>query len=280
VTRPLALAIEISNPSSGPRGRIDPAEPAFVAGPGVAIGIFEDHGELLGAEPLSETSRHDDDLMPAIDRPCRRCSAGPRDLTHIAVSVGPGGYTSLRIAIATAKMLAEGTGAKVIAVPSPAVAAWTIAIRTPALVCIASKGETAWGELLPPMGDSAWWQGRGAAAAAGMIPPGAMAEMTACSRQGRSWLGARTPLGIIGAEAVEALAPVLVIADRFLSQAMREAARRIGAEVVEPVFAAESVLRIAEALDPVDPLALAPIYPREPDAVTQWRRLGRNQTPP
>jgi tRNA threonylcarbamoyl adenosine modification protein YeaZ len=272
----IALAIEISNPTSGPRGRIDPANAGFVAGPGVALGVFDDPQSptVLGAEPLSESTRHDDDLMPAIDRLCRRCGVRPAQLSHVAVSVGPGGYTSLRIAVATAKMLAEGTGASTIAVPSAAVAAWSAVMTPPALVCIASKGTSAWAELLPPAQSDPWWSSEGAKLGS-LLSPDVLQELRRDVAAGQQWLGARVPLGIIEADVIELLRPRLVIGDRFLPQTIRGAAADVGADVREPVFAAEFVLSLACGARPVDPLQLAAVYPREPEAVTQWRRLGK-----
>jgi tRNA threonylcarbamoyladenosine biosynthesis protein TsaB len=241
VTPPFALAIEISNPTSGPRG---PRPDGLLAGAGVALGRIAPSGapEVIGAELLHEGSRHDDDLMPAIDRLCRAHHIRPRDLGHIAISIGPGGYTSLRIAVATAKMLALATGARTIPVPSAAVAAWPLTIdRHPAIVCLASKGQTAFATRLPD---------------------------AACER----WATGLEPLGLVNADRLADLRPATVVADRFLPDAMRAAAERLGATVIEPVFAASSVLALAPGAPPVDPLALAPVYSREADAVTQWRQ--------
>jgi tRNA threonylcarbamoyladenosine biosynthesis protein TsaB len=245
----ITLAIEISNPSSGPRGQVG----SLLAGPGVALGRHEgpSRAGFLGAELLGETSRHDDDLMPAIDRLCRRAAVHPREISRIAVSIGPGGFTSLRIAIATAKMIAEATGAVTIPVRSTLVAAAAIDIQAQgglALVCLASKGETAWCEVLGPKG-----------AEAGL-------------RHGDPEI----PFGIADAGAVRALRPGLVIADRFFPEQMRTAAEQVGASVVEPVFAAQRLLELAAGAVPVDPLSLTPLYPRQAEAVTQWQaRKGR-----
>lgn len=230
------LAIEISNPSSGPRGRLPGAGPHPIdAGPGVALARMDETGNLeyLSTELLGTHGRHDDDLMPAIDRLCARHSARPRDIARLAVSIGPGGYTSIRIATATAKMLAEVTGACIAAVPS-----WRVAARFgpagPTLVCLASKNESAWAALVPGPG----------------------------------------PLGLITAADVLELKPAAVIADRFLPPPMREAALRIGADVSEPIFAAASLFEFAGPdAQTVDSLALLPLYPREAEAVSQWRRL-------
>jgi len=270
------LAIEISNPSSGPRG---PQQDGTLAGPGVALGRIDEQGdsELLGVELLGGGSRHDDDLMPAIDRLFKRCGARPAELSRIAVSIGPGGYTSLRIAVATAKMLAEATGAKTIAVQSASVAAWRVPINSaPAIVCLASKGPAAYGVLLPAgLTQSDWWPRTGLAAAQRLVGSAAANELDLRLKAGFSWIAASAPLGMLAADAIDLLRPATVVADEFLPVPMRDAAERVGASIVEPVFAPASALTIAAGIPPMDPLALVPLYGREAEAVTQWRLRKR-----
>ncbi len=226
----VTLAIEISNPSSGPCGRVEVNGHPVLAGPGVAIAR---HGAEPDTELLNETGRHDDDLMPAIDRLFSRAGARPSDLTAIAVSIGPGGYTSLRIAIATAKLLSFATGARVHPVPSALAAAFLVAPPQPTLVCLASKGDTAHATLLP---------------------------------EGPDRFAAAQPLGLIDAGHIAGAGCSAIIADRFLPEPFRAA----GLPVIEPVFAPASLLRLIAGAAPVDALALAPLYPRQAEAVTQW----------
>ena len=109
-TPDLTLAIETSNPANGPGE--------------VAIGARAAEGtSVLAIEQVTPRGRHDDALMPAIDAALKRAGATPRDLKRVAVSVGPGGFTGLRIAVATAKVIAEATGAHVAPVRSAHVAA-------------------------------------------------------------------------------------------------------------------------------------------------------------
>jgi tRNA threonylcarbamoyladenosine biosynthesis protein TsaB len=271
MAREWVLAIEISNPSSGPRGAVR----GVVAGPSVALGRPVSMGgmpmvEAADQEPVRGDDRHDDDLMPAIDRLCTRAGVSPGDLRRVAVSIGPGGYTSLRIAVATAKMLAEATGAEVVAVPTALAAAWMIEIRPPAVVCLASKGETAHATLLPPDRGDAWWGSRDSWS--GLLAPAAIATMDERVTKGKAWIAAAAPIGVIGAGELRAIRPTLVIADRFLPEAMRREAENVGATVVEPVLSANAVLRLSGDFPAIDPLRLAPLYPREPEAVTQWRK--------
>lgn len=228
----LTLAIETSNPSVHP-------------GPGVALGrIASGRVEVLGVEPLAKTSRHDDDLMPAIDRLFAGLGASPRRVARVAVSVGPGGYTALRVAAATGKMIAEATGARCVAVPT----ALALALRVPEgaepfAVLLAGKGDSAWAAVF----EKGWRGGIGAGTGA-------------------------TGRIVTGAE-VDGLGVRALIGDRFTPEPIRARAAELGVPVHEPVYDPSACLEASAHLPEIDPAALAPIYPREPDAVTLWRRL-------
>ena len=72
---------------------------------------------------LESASGVDDQLMPAIKQLFDEVGAQPQDLSLIGVSIGPGGFTGLRVAVSTARTLAMTTGCRVVAVPSAIVAA-------------------------------------------------------------------------------------------------------------------------------------------------------------
>lgn len=243
----LALAIETSNPGSS-------GASASVALGELGIGS----PRVLGVEMLVRRHRHDDDLTPAIDRLVRAHGAAPSELARVAVSIGPGGYTGLRIALATAKMLARATGAELVGVPSALAAAWT-APMLPALVCLASKNE-------------------GTHASLAVDEPGGADGSNVIARTGRRSIGLRT-IGVITADHPE-IGPlvrrcVCVVADQYLPSALRNAIANAGVQISELSIRAESVLALSEVLPATDPMHLAPIYPREPDAVTQWRERRR-----
>jgi tRNA A37 threonylcarbamoyladenosine modification protein TsaB len=231
----LTLAIETSNPSAH----------AGAGGPGVALGVVRGRWdiEVIAAEPLAATARHDDDLMPAIDRLFGRTGAERSAIARVAVSVGPGGYTALRVAVATGKMIAEAVGGRCVAVPT----ALCLALRAPADprgpigVLLASKADTAWCCVLPP-----GWLDDPAAAARGRI---------------------------ISAADVEGLGAASLIGDRFVPEAIRARASQLGIPLAEPRYDPAACLEASSVLEPVDPALLVPIYPREPDAVTLWRKL-------
>ncbi len=267
VTEPqLILAIETSNPSSGPHGLLDDGAPA---GPGVALGSNEEQSSLIGQELLRESARQDDDLMPAIERLFRRHDAQPRQIARVAVSVGPGGYTGVRIAVAAAKLIAEASGGRTVAVPSARSAAWRIGQdMAPAAVCLASKRGAAHATVLPT---HAWWDARGRDAVLALVGEAGVEETERRIGEGRQWIAASCEVGVISAEQLARLGPETLIADRHLPETFVRWADANRVRIVEPIFSAQSVLEIAGGERGCDPGNLRPIYPREPDAVTQWR---------
>ncbi len=54
---------------------------------------------------------------------------------------------------------------------------------------------------------------------------------------------------------------------------MLERARAASIRIGPPSFDPIACARLALTHAPVDPLELAPLYPREPEAVTKWRAL-------
>ena len=85
----------------------------------LAGGVALVDGERLVAEYLLDVSvTHSERLMAAVDRVLADARWAPRDLDGIAVSIGPGSFTGLRIGVSTAKGLAWALGVPVAAVPT------------------------------------------------------------------------------------------------------------------------------------------------------------------
>ncbi|MFG0241281.1 MAG: hypothetical protein ACF8R9_00710 [Phycisphaerales bacterium JB054] len=232
----LTLAIEASNPS------------AAGSTPGVVLGRVTREPqrganvELLGVELLRSTARHDDDLLPAVERLWSSAAESGvvkqrREIGCVAVSVGPGGFTGLRVAIAAGKMIAEVLGARCVAVPSACVVARRVAadFPRPFAVLLASKRETT---IATVFADGA---------------PGDAKEIDAAGL---------AALGVGG-----------LIADSFLPESIAAEAARLGLRLAEPVFDPAACLEASADLPSVDPASLAAIYGREPEAVRKWREL-------
>jgi len=123
----------------------------------IALGI---DGRCIDSEIVKHERRHDDDLMPAIDRMFKRNDLAPADLTHIMVSLGPGGFTGLRIAVTTAKSLALAINVNIIPVMTADVVAETCGCdRTydRMLVVLATKRDSAWCTWFKRSDDGDYW---------------------------------------------------------------------------------------------------------------------------
>lgn len=232
------LAIETSNPSA--------QEPGLPA-PGVAIGTLDSNTlGVIDSEPVDTRPGADDDLLPAIARVFARHNLSSRDLDSIAISIGPGGYTALRIAAATVKMLAMSTGAACIPVPSALVAHAALADRSRRVaVALSSKDQTAFITVFDPAGP-----------AHAECPPGRL---------------------MAAADLANLPADVL-LADRFLPDAMKAAALSRGLSLAPLILEPRACLAASVGMRPITPDDLCPIYPREPEAVTKWRKLHPPRT--
>ena len=83
----------------------------------LSLAILEDE-HLLAQTTLNIKKNHSITLMPAIDFLMNSLDMKPTDLDRIAVAQGPGSYTGLRMAVATAKTLAHTLKIELIGVSS------------------------------------------------------------------------------------------------------------------------------------------------------------------
>lgn len=84
-------------------------------------------GRLLGAEVLGVEEGHSQNVLPALQGLMKTLGLGPVDVSGIAVAVGPGSYTGLRIGVAVAKGLAYAWGVPVRGVSTLLATAWPLA---------------------------------------------------------------------------------------------------------------------------------------------------------
>ena len=83
----------------------------------LTLAILEDE-TLLGQVTLNIKKNHSITLMPAIDFLMNSLDMKPTDLDRIVVAQGPGSYTGLRMAVATAKTLAHTLKIELVGVSS------------------------------------------------------------------------------------------------------------------------------------------------------------------
>ncbi|MHC4705463.1 MAG: tRNA (adenosine(37)-N6)-threonylcarbamoyltransferase complex dimerization subunit type 1 TsaB [Planctomycetota bacterium] len=93
---PLILAVETS-------GRLG----------SVAVALGE---QVLGETCFSGQMKHSSELFPAVSGLLTRSNRKPNRIEHIYISVGPGSFTGLRIAVALAKAMHFANGAKIVPV--------------------------------------------------------------------------------------------------------------------------------------------------------------------
>src|ERR1700687_3568189 len=77
-----------------------------------------DDDRLVGEITLNIAITHSERLMSAVDRLLADSGLAPADLDGLAVSVGPGSFTGLRVGLATVKALAMALDLPVAPVPT------------------------------------------------------------------------------------------------------------------------------------------------------------------
>jgi tRNA threonylcarbamoyladenosine biosynthesis protein TsaB len=201
--------------------------------------------------------RQAETLHPAIADVCRIAMITPAELDAIAVDIGPGLFTGLRVGVAAAKALAGALGLPVVTATSLEVlkAACPSGLGAVIPVIDMRRGEVAW--LMP-------------ARPAPDVRVGAPAELA-------------TELAELAGLA-EGVGPVLLVGDgalrhrELLERAMVPAPVFGGTALAAPPVASLAVLAIAATKDGrcCDPASVRPFYGREADARINWSsREGR-----
>ena len=84
--------------------------------------LANEHGMLgrveLGGTADTAPPRHAETLAPAIAWGCERCGVELPQISAVAVGIGPGMFTGLRVGVTTAKVLAQSLRVPVIPIPS------------------------------------------------------------------------------------------------------------------------------------------------------------------
>jgi tRNA threonylcarbamoyladenosine biosynthesis protein TsaB len=212
---------------------LDTATPSTVAG------VLLDDGRVVERrDDPGEGSRgnHAARLLPLLEDALAAAGVGWDAVERIVVGVGPGGFTGLRIGIATARALAQGRGLPVAPVSSLRALAGGAGPGPVAAVLDARRGEVFAGV----------WDGDRELVSPAALGPAALAERL---------LALDVPLQAVGDGAV-----------RFRPELE-------GAGAVVPVdgsavhrIAAAPLCRLGAVAEPADRDRLLPDYRREPDA--------------
>jgi tRNA threonylcarbamoyladenosine biosynthesis protein TsaB len=108
------MSIDLTQPISFPLARSLAIETSGRVG---SIAIAQNN-HLIAEETFPHGLAHAAQVLPIIDRLTRAAGWLPADVQALYVSIGPGSFTGLRIAVTLAKTMALATGVKIVAVPS------------------------------------------------------------------------------------------------------------------------------------------------------------------
>lgn len=112
------------------------------------------HDDVLATAGLGVAQRHGEFVAPAIDFCLRQSAASPSDVTGVAVGLGPGLYTGLRVGIATAQAFAMARSLPMVGLSGLDVLAFQARhVRRPVVATLdARRGELFWALYRPAPG--------------------------------------------------------------------------------------------------------------------------------
>jgi tRNA threonylcarbamoyladenosine biosynthesis protein TsaB len=205
----------------------------------VALGLND---QYIEAREVPRTRRNNLELIPTADALLRDHGLGPSDLNELYVSVGPGSFTGLRMAIAAAKMLAlTNPDLKLVAVPTlDALAHQNVKADGPVAVCLNIKRGTMY-----------------------------CAVYQSCEQVVEPALRSLDDL----LELVHDPAQLSLVSEVDLEH---PAQLPLDKAVVDPKSTWAVGQTLANQGRFTEPQDLLPLYIREPEAVTLWNELGRD----
>ena len=88
------------------------------------LALYHQHS-LLAQIQWASARRHSEQLLPQLDALCRLANITPPQITTVAVSLGPGSWSGVRVGISMAKGLALANDAHIIGINALDVIAWS-----------------------------------------------------------------------------------------------------------------------------------------------------------
>jgi len=231
-----------------------------------------DGANLIDEVMLGEGLRHGRDLVLTAKAACERAGWNPRRIDLVAVSIGPGSFTGIRIGVTLAKVMAHDTGAKIVAAASLRVMAEN---ATPDRRRVAAIVDAKRGGLFASI-----FERRG----------GATAPIEDDAVRARGGSRGASPSSALLDEFNEIFGPALIEPEDLarhleapaliLGRGLVKGREALGAFDIAPEnlwdprpgVVARLGFELAERGQFADPLRLEPIYIRPPDAEELWQR--------
>ena len=105
----------------------------------VGLALFD--GAQAAGEMLWRTQHHHTvELAPTVQALLQRCGVTPKDLSALAVALGPGSFTSLRIGLALAKGMALALNLPVVGIPTLDIQAYAQPVLELPLISVLQSG--------------------------------------------------------------------------------------------------------------------------------------------
>ena len=198
---------------------------------------------------IDNNCRKEDSVMPSIQQLASELNIAPDSLELVVISIGPGGFTGLRSAVAIAKMISLVSGAAIVPIETALSVAHNANIGTgPYFVVSGVKQDTFW--------------------------------LSKVHNKNNTWFCESAPSSSLELEqsihTVKAL-----FGDSYLPKSVSALCVSEGIQIHESAVSAKSLLSLGVQLfkndkdTTVNPLELLPLYPREPEAVRLWKENNK-----
>lgn len=89
----------------------------------LSVALFEEKRPVAAGD-VSSGMRHSEAIWECLEELLRRAKWRARDIEAVAVGLGPGSFTGLRVGVTAAKLLSRALGAKLVGVSSLEAIAW------------------------------------------------------------------------------------------------------------------------------------------------------------
>lgn len=100
------------------------------------LAVMTEDGTLLAEQSWYSDRRHSEQVLAQLDGLCRVVDVAPHHITRIAVSIGPGSWSGIRVGISIAKGIAIANNAVVVGINALDVLAWPVRNQGAITACI------------------------------------------------------------------------------------------------------------------------------------------------